>query len=71
MGIDNKIYSKQEEKIFQTLTKKQIDDRKLFYNKMKMYFKSEKEKHDNVCFNDLSKNIFKDISQTTYETLVI
>ena len=41
MGIDNKIYSKQEEKIFQTLTKKQIDDRKLFYNKMKMYFKSE------------------------------
>ena len=40
MGIDNKIYSKQEEKIFQTLTKKQIDDRKLFYNKINMNFKT-------------------------------
>lgn len=67
MGIDNKIYSKQEEKIFKTLTKKQINDRSLFYNKIKIYFKSEKEKHDNVCFHDLSNNIFRNIAQTTYE----
>ncbi len=66
MGVDNKLYSKQEEKIFQSLTKKQIEDRKFFYNKMKIYFKSEKEKHDNVCFHDLSNNIFRNIAQTTY-----